>query len=271
MTAGTWDARIQRAKELRASRPFAAEGLRFYERLAAFQKSLYAEIEAVLGTSKVRREPGTLRQEFDSFLLLPRFGPFLSLAEGIAPAPLSASTRALAGDGSGRWLTVLSRFWEAGVGSPLNIDPAEGLLARSFLQPYAEYLADHGAWAPPVGTPPVCPLCDGKPQVGVLRPEGDGAKRFLICALCAHEWEYRRIVCPACGEENPHKLAVYTAEALGHMRVEACDTCRTYIKTADLTKDGLAVPVVEELATLPLDIWAIERGYSKLQANILGM
>jgi formate dehydrogenase maturation protein FdhE len=33
----------------------------------------------------------------------------------------------------------------------------------------------------------------------------------------------------------------------------------------------LAVPVVDELASVPLDIWAEEQGYTKLQPNLLGM
>ena len=140
-----------------------------------------------------------------------------------------------------------------------------------FLQPYAEYLADHTAWTLPDGTPSACPLCGGKPQVGALRPEGDGGKRSLICSLCATEWTYRRIVCPRCGEEDVQKLAVYSAKEFSHVRVEACDTCNTYIKTVDLTKDGRAVPVVDELATIPLNLWAIEHGYLKLQNNLLGI
>jgi FdhE protein len=104
-----------------------------------------------------------------------------------------------------------------------------------------------------------------------LRPLGDGAKRSLICSLCATEWEYRRIVCPACGEENVDKLPVYVAAELPHIRVEACDTCHRYIKTIDLTKDGRAVPVVDELAAIPLSLWAAEKGYEKLSSNLLGI
>src|SRR5437588_8683670 len=52
---------------------------------------------------------------------------------------------------------------------------------------------------------------------------------------------------------------------------EGCDTCGHYIKTVDLTKNGLAVPVVDELATIPLNLWAQEHGYVKLQANLLGI
>ncbi len=107
--------------------------------------------------------------------------------------------------------------------------------------------------------------------VGVLREEGHGAKRSLVCSLCLTEWDYRRVVCPACGEERFDKLSAYTASQFEHMRVEACDTCKVYINTVDLTKNGLAIPVVDELAALPLGLWAQEKGYTKLQSNLLGI
>jgi FdhE protein len=271
MNNGKWDVRIRRASELAAVHPFAAEGLRFYARLARFQKSMYSEVEAECGRSQVRRAPGALRREFDPFLLLPRFASFLSLIMQIAPPPLSHFASELRAQSGGDWQETLARFWEEGLGSPVSLEPAEALLSWIFLQPYAEYLADHTEWMAPDATPSVCPLCGGKPQVGVLRPEGDGGKRSLICSLCGTEWPYRRIVCPACGEEDVHKLAVYSAEEFSHVRVEACDACHSYIKTVDLTKDGHAVPVVDELATIPLNLWATEHGYLKLQNNFLGI
>ncbi|HEV2732686.1 MAG TPA: formate dehydrogenase accessory protein FdhE, partial [Terriglobales bacterium] len=118
-------------------------------------------------------------------------------------------------------------------------------------------------------TPCLCPSCGRKPGVGVLRPLGDGGQRSLICSLCLGEWEFRRIVCPACGEENHSKLPVYTADELNHVRVECCDSCRCYIKTVDLTKRGLAEPVVDEIAAIPLDLWAQDHGYAKLQLNLM--
>jgi FdhE protein len=241
MKNGKWDIRIRRASELAAVHQFAAEGLCFYERLVRFQKSLYAEIESACGRSKMPRASGALRREFDPFLLLPRFAPFLSLIEEIAPSPLSRSARELGTQSGGSLQELLLKFWEAGLGSPANLEPANAL------------------------------LCGGKPQVGALRPEGDGGKRSLICSLCATEWTYRRIVCPACGEEDVYKLAVYSAPEFDHVRVEACDACHSYIKTVDLTKNGNAVPVVDELATIPLNLWASEHGYLKLQHNFLGI
>ena len=140
----------------------------------------------------------------------------------------------------------------------------------TFLQPYAEFLAD-GSDHKPGNDGASCPFCGAKPLVGVLRPEGDGAKRFLICSLCSTEWPFRRILCPGCGEEAVNKLAVYTANDFTHVRVEGCDTCQRYIKTVDLTKNGLAVPIVDELATIPLNLWAQEHGYTKLRTNLLGV
>jgi len=67
------------------------------------------------------------------------------------------------------------------------------------------------------------------------------------------------------------KLAVYTTSQFPHVGVEACDTCRRYIKTVDLTKNGHAAPVVDELGTVPLNLWAEEHQYTKLQPNLLGI
>ena len=152
--------------------------------------------------------------------------------------------------------------------------PAQG---RDLLQEfYARVMAQAEAAArssdsPVPGVRNNCPVCGEKPVAAVLRPEGDGAKRFLLCSLCFSEWEFRRLLCPHCGEEDKDKLPVYTAEEFPHVRVEACDTCKMYLKAIDLTRNGLAVPEVDELASVALDIWAGEHGYTKLQANLFGL
>jgi formate dehydrogenase maturation protein FdhE len=53
--------------------------------------------------------------------------------------------------------------------------------------------------------------------------------------------------------------------------VEECGSCCTYVKAIDLREVGLAVPVVDELASIDLDLWAVEQGLSKLQKNLLGL
>jgi FdhE protein len=78
-------------------------------------------------------------------------------------------------------------------------------------------------------------------------------------------------VCPACGQQEFDALPVYTATEFEHVRVDACDACRRYVKTIDLTKNGLAVPPVDDIATVALDLWARERGYTRLKANVLAL
>ena len=284
MSGGKWDARIRRASDLISSYPFAAEGLRFYARLATFQKSLFEAIQkALAGSSKISSDR-PLRDELDLFLLLPRFPRFLSVIEQIAPVPLAQSAASLAQKGPAGWQHAIEDFWyrdpelAAGIVDDSELQSANGsaatdsdwLLAWMFVQPYAEYLADHRETAIVDGTPSTCPFCGRKPIVGVLRSQGDGAKKSLICMLCAHEWVFRRIYCPACGEEREPQLAYYSAPEIAHVRVDVCNTCHTYLKSVDLTKTGLAVAVVDELATIPLDLWAREHGYDKLQMNLLG-
>ena len=284
MIPAQWDRRIGRATELTSSYPFAAEGLRFYTRVANFQRSLYAEIQKALEDSAKVSDDRPLRDELDLFLLLPKFPGFLSLVQQIAPKPLVQTAAGLAKKGPAAWQRAIESFWHGDLETPLGAGAweqeeagdsreatlAERSLAWIFLQPYAEYLADQRESISVDGAPSTCPLCGGKPIVGVLRPEGDGAKKSLVCMLCAHEWAFRRIYCPACGEEREPQMAYYAAPEIAHVRVDVCDTCHTYLKSIDLTKTGLAVPVVDELATIPLDLWAREHGYEKLQVNLLG-
>ena len=153
--------------------------------------------------------------------------------------------------------------------------PAEGgdAMHAFYARVLAQADAEERARAAPAtaGVQPLCPFCGEKPVAAVLRPEGDGGKRFLLCSLCFTEWEFRRLLCPHCGEEDKDKLPVYTAEEFPHVRVEACDTCKVYLKAVDLTKNGLAVPEVDELASIALDLWAAEHGYTKLQTNLFGL
>ena len=271
MNRSKWDRRIERADALTAAHPFAAEVLQFYKRIATFQQALYSQGAGAGSNQSGKRVSSLPQQDLDVHRLLPKFAEFLSTVETCAPQLTAESARDLFAQGTERWLDLLTSFWRAARDFELSPGQPEVLLAWMFLQPQAEYLADHNGHISRQETLGVCPFCSGKPIVGVLRPEGDGAKRSLICSMCATEWAFGRIICPACGEDAVEKLAIYTASQFDHVRVEACDTCRHYIKTVDLTKNGHAVPVVDELATMPLNLWAQQNGYVKLQANLLGI
>ena len=106
------------------------------------------------------------------------------------------------------------------------------------------------------------------------------------------------MTCPGCGEDSSSRLPIFTEEGtasgergslvrglqlkLGghsgadhhavfpHIRIEACDSCRRYLLNVDLASDPRAVPLVDELAALPLDLYAREQGFSKITPNLMG-
>jgi FdhE protein len=267
MAKNPWQQRAQRAKELATRHAFAAEILGFYVQIAHFQEELYQRLEVSSNRKIPASQPGTpappeLEELKDSF------EAFLKLVEAKGPGRLAASAREVHSDSPVNWSKLLDRCWSvAELGDP---EP-QAFLGRAFLQPYAEFLRTRSAMPWNGYSRPVCPFCNRKPGLGVLRQQGDGSRRSLMCSFCLTEWEFRRIVCPGCGEENNVKLPVYTAEGFDYVRVECCDTCRRYLKGVDLTKNGLAEPLVDEIASVPLDLWAQERGYAKLERNLFGM
>ncbi|MGZ4816500.1 MAG: formate dehydrogenase accessory protein FdhE, partial [Terriglobales bacterium] len=171
------------------------------------------------------------------------------MVEARGPKVLSELSRELRTLGQDVWSELLGAGWMA----PSPSD-AQGFLVRAFLQPYAELIRSSATRPESQSAYALCPFCNRKPGLGVLRQMGDGGARSMICSFCVAEWEFRRIVCPGCGEEDDKHLAVFAASDFDYIRVECCDSCKTYIKTVDLTKDGRAEPLVDELASAPLDL-----------------
>ena len=199
------------------------------------------------------------------------------MVEGHGPPPAAEAAKQLSSQGREKWRSLLTEFWiqsrhsrTAREDEDVWAEPLTEFILRAFLQPYAEFLAAGLVDPPATTTYRECPRCAAAPLLGVLRPEGDGGKRRLLCSFCLQEWDFRRIYCPACGEAEEQKLPVYVAEKFAHIRVESCETCKTYVRTIDLTKDGNAVPIVDDLAAIPLSLWAEEHGYQRLQGNLLG-
>jgi FdhE protein len=244
---GDFDGRIARARHLAVKFPACAALLDFYVRLAAFQKDIWAAAPDHDGA------------------LAGHVPALVGLIEAAGPDPLKHFARAQLHTPSQR-----AEFVRAAWPFHLPDSPESRFYARALLQPCAERraaLADLSA-APSTR---MCPFCNSRPSLAILRGEGDGARRSLLCSLCATEWPFRRVLCPNCGDENKDHLPVYTTDQIDHVRVEACESCRTYVKSVNLTKDGFAVPEVDEIATVALDVWADEGGYTKIEQNLLGM
>jgi formate dehydrogenase accessory protein FdhE len=285
-----YDDRLQRAKSLATAQPSAAEILNFYSAIAQFQKSLHSHIAAdksvqavVNATCSEQTEASAeqtgqiapansaiLRQNFDVTAVLPHYRAFLHLIETHAPTSLGQAARDVSSQPPESWIAQLTTYWNTAGLAEQPQEAFEQFFSRAFLEPYAEFLGQQSPKVTLLITATRCPLCNSHPYMGVLRAEGDSGKRFLVCSFCNQEWEFRRILCPHCGESTEPQLPVYVPEQLPHLRVEACDTCHTYLRTVDLTKNGHAIPVVDDLAALPLTLWAEEHHYSRPHPNLLG-
>ena len=232
-----WQRRIARAQDIGAHYSFAAEILGFYVAIARFQEKFYGELgRSSAAAGCVASDPAAFVRPLPPELA-GRFRALLSVVEQNGPGPLREAAHELRDGGEDSHFQLLTVFWNGSETGALQPGPND-FFARAFLQPYAARIRSlsNRRWSGP--TPFLCPFCKRKPGLGVLRPLGDGGQRSLVCSFCLAEWEFRRIVCPGCGEENYAKLPVYTAEELKHVRVEGCDSCRSYIKTVDLTKSG---------------------------------
>jgi len=259
----TWDSRIQRAERLASERPECKELLTFYAALLRSQKDIYEHLRTRknwLPCGELARDLPVLRQ------VLPNL---LHMVEANGPDELVTQAHNLLQASEGELDEMLIGHWRA----PSDTQ----FFAKAFLQPYASWLRE-------IGARPVdrnfgsgenrCPFCSGKPQVSVLQikeTSSESGGRDLICATCLSAWPFRRVVCASCREENPVRIGYYHSPEYDHVRVEACDTCNHYIKAVDLTKYGLAVPLIDEVAATPLDLWAGERGYTKIEMNLLGV
>ena len=255
MAAFSWDRRIARAGELAEKHPAVCDLLKFYQQLARFQKDVYEKLPSF--------------REHDVPMLLPFLADLISLVKRTGSPALAQASSRLEQDSAEDRLVLLESIWQHQVESD-QLTSEDAFFAQALLQPYAEYLARETS-SDGNGSATLCPFCGSRPLLAVLRPEGDGAKRFLLCSLCATEWPFRRLLCPGCSEENKDKLPVFSAQEFDYVRMDACDTCRTYIKSIDLTKNGHAVPVVDELATVALSFWAQENNYHKLRPNLFGV
>ena len=105
-----------------------------------------------------------------------------------------------------------------------------------------------------------CPVCAAKPHMAQLR-ESDGL-RVMECWLCSAQWEYPRIRCPFCGNEEQQTLGFFHLEGDEGSRVQVCDSCKRYLKVFDARLIGREVVLsVQHLATLGHDAVAKEEGY----------
>jgi hypothetical protein len=150
----------------------------------------------------------------------------------------------------------------AGVPAPASADdPAAAQILTLAMRPFLSRCAEVLQQRPELDgwTHPHCALCGGEPEFAVITP---AAERHLICGRCALRWKYEPLTCPYCRNADRSRITSF-ATTDGQYRVYACDQCRRYLKAYDGRRAARQVmPMVDTVATLPLDAAAMQRGYS---------
>ena len=247
-----WNTAIDRARQLAVEVAPARELLTFYVALLENQQQVYDSLRSHrdwLPSGSLADDLDILRHYLPSFLqsVLMVSPPALT-----QQAPLDDS--------------LLLQYWQT------RSDKL--FFPKAFLQPYARWLVDSGALGRNAQVENRCPYCFGKPQLSFLHVAEAGSEsgnRNLLCATCLSSWPFRRVVCASCSEERPFKLAYFQSEQFDHVRIEACESCKQYSKGIDLTRFGFAVPLIDDVASAALDLWATEKGYAKIELNLVGV
>lgn len=285
VASGLWAERRTRTAELRRRHAFAGEVLDFYGALLGVQELAYEEATSA--------KPGA--GELAAYVAERVMPAVVDVTIAAGPQKLrEAVARQLEMTDAGDMVAA----WINGEDQPL----VDRYLARASLGPVLEALgSDAAASCTGVRDKRHCPSCGGPPQLSyfaVATEDLAAGGRFLVCARCHASWGYARINCPGCGEDSSSRLPIFSEEGttsgergsvvrglqgkLGeksqaenqavfrHVRIEACETCQRYLLNIDLAADPAAVPLVDEMAALPLDIYAKERGLSKITPNLMG-
>jgi hypothetical protein len=275
-----WTSHRDRAKVLCKRFPFAAQMLLLYLALLDVWED---------GLELAREERPDPRElaRWTAERILPSV---VKATEAAGPEALAAGSRDLFDAGG---LEQRLSAWLAGGGLP----PVERYLARASLR--APLVALDGDASRACADDPAptgdrrCPRCGGPPQLSFRSHAEDplvSGGRHLACARCGHSWSFSSSTCPYCGETTGARRTVYAERRNGpvvgsrvedepttddaptfpHLRIDACATCQRYLIDVDLGHDGRAVPEVDELAALPLDLYAADHGLTKITPNLMG-
>jgi hypothetical protein len=254
---GLWQGRRERALELRRRHAFAADVLTLYLSLLDVQEEAF---------DAARADPPT-RPGLAAFVagkVLPR----------VIEATVAAGPDALVRGVAGRFHTAdLERLVEDWLRDQEQ-EPVDRYLARAACTPVLEALP--GLLSKPGAVDDRhCPSCGGLPGLNYFGVSGEAlvtAPRYLVCSRCSITWVFERMVCGSCGETDTARLPIYSdTDRFPNLRIDGCQTCRRYLVTVELPKDTRAVPVVDELAAIPLDLYANDRGMTKLVPNLMGI
>ncbi|MGH9246576.1 MAG: formate dehydrogenase accessory protein FdhE [Acidimicrobiales bacterium] len=280
---GDFDARLARAEKLAAASAAAREPLLVamavlrHQRQRAEEKLVQSAADAAASGAAVSTTRGGFPRLYLTTCLF-ALRDELALAVGdlaaSAPAPLAREGRVLAGLPP----VLQAETIETWLDDPSLVDPRSGFWLGAAAAPILELAARaHGPVSDDEWRGAACPMCGGPPQASAIAEESGefmaGSPRSLVCGRCATWWSYPRITCPSCGEEDPRRAESFLPGDRRWVRVDACETCRGYVKSFDLREQGAGdvVPLVDDIATLALDVWAQDRGFTRPTVSLAGV
>jgi FdhE protein len=151
------------------------------------------------------------------------------------------------------------------VASAIGAD-SEAFQAIVALLPVPFLQACSRTWAPSVREDwelGYCPVCGAWPAFAEVR--GIERTRYLRCGRCGGEWHAHALSCPYCATTDHHDLvSLVPGNGASHAVIEACKRCGGYVKS--FTKLQGCVPgavMLEDLASVDLDVAALEQGYRR--------
>ncbi|WP_320170717.1 formate dehydrogenase accessory protein FdhE [Maridesulfovibrio sp.] len=122
---------------------------------------------------------------------------------------------------------------------------------------------------PPARPHAHCPVCGSMAFMHTLHHKQ--GFRYANCSFCHTEYRVRRLACGYCDESNPEKLKFFTVEDSPGYRVDVCESCKSYMKTADFRElDKISIPALDDLESLPLDFVAAQEGYHRGTLSVWG-
>src|ERR1043166_2436740 len=147
----------------------------------------------------------------------------------------------------------------------LEVDP-EAFKAVAVLLPTPLLHACHRAWRASIERSWVegyCPVCGGWPAFAEVC--GIERSRYLRCGRCGGGWEAHCLFCPYCGMADHEELASLVPEKSGSTGgIQVCKRCLGYVKSFTLLQGTSPDKVIfDDLASVELDVAALEAGYKK--------
>lgn len=109
-----------------------------------------------------------------------------------------------------------------------------------------------------------CPICGRRPVMAHLKKLNEGRARYLLCGGCHTLWNWRRVGCPYCGNENLERIHILEFDDKQTLRLDVCDECNCYLKTYG--EDDEENIYLRDWTTLHFDLLAEEKNLRKCGA-----